>query len=574
MPEAAGFKPLGRLLVERNLILPEQLEECMEQHRHSGKSLGKILIESGLLSQETLLKTLANQTRLEIVDLEKSRIEKNAVDKVPPSIAQVYNIMPIKLEANNLTVAISDPLNLEFLDDLRFTLSLNIHPVVAAEDQIQEKVDQYYRLEKDSISQLVKQLKTGQPQAAIKDKDKKRKFKPEELQELAAQAPVVKLLNLIILEAIKDKASDIHFEPFSDEFKIRYRIDGQCVEAAAPPKDLNLALASRIKVMANLDVAETRLPQDGRILTNIAGKKVDLRVSTLPTVFGESIVMRVLDKSIVSLSLDQVGLAPKDREKLRVLIHKPNGIILVTGPTGSGKTTTLYSCLKEINKIDFKIITSEDPVEYDVSGIIQINVRPKIGLTFARCLRHILRQDPDIIMVGEIRDKETAEIAIQASLTGHLVFSTLHTNDASGAITRLLDMDIAPFLITSTVSASLAQRLVRTICPDCKESYKPKEKELSQLGLTQVQAKGKTFYRGKGCKTCKNSGYKGRIGIFEFFIFDDNLRSLILQRKPTQVLREAATKAGMHSLREEGLNKIYQGITTIEEVVNQTQWFV
>ena len=574
MPEAAGFKPLGRLLVERNLILPEQLEECMEQHRHSGKSLGKILIESGLLSQETLLKTLANQTRLEIVDLEKSRIEKNAVDKVPPSIAQVYNIMPIKLEANNLTVAISDPLNLEFLDDLRFTLSLNIHPVVAAEDQIQEKVDQYYRLEKDSISQLVKQLKTGQPQAAIKDKDKKRKFKPEELQELAAQAPVVKLLNLIILEAIKDKASDIHFEPFSDEFKIRYRIDGQCVEAAAPPKDLNLALASRIKVMANLDVAETRLPQDGRILTNIAGKKVDLRVSTLPTVFGESIVMRVLDKSIVSLSLDQVGLAPKDREKLRVLIHKPNGIILVTGPTGSGKTTTLYSCLKEINKIDFKIITSEDPVEYDVSGIIQINVRPKIGLTFARCLRHILRQDPDIIMVGEIRDKETAEIAIQASLTGHLVFSTLHTNDASGAITRLLDMDIAPFLITSTVSASLAQRLVRTVCPDCKESYKPKEKELSQLGLTQVQAKGKTFYRGKGCKTCKNSGYKGRIGIFEFFIFDDNLRSLILQRKPTQVLREAATKAGMHSLREEGLNKIYQGITTIEEVVNQTQLFV
>ncbi len=573
MPERASFKPLGKLLVERKLISSAQWQESLEQHRSSGKSIGKILIEQGLISQEMLLETIANQARLTILDIEKTKIEKDAVDKMPASIAQVYNVLPIKLQGNSLTVAISDPRNLEFLDDLRFTLGMNIQPVVAGEDQIQEKVNQYYKLEKESIPELVNQIKKNKSSVSLKGKEGK--FKPEELQELAAQAPVVKLLNLIILEAVKDKASDIHFEPFGDDFKIRYRIDGQCVEAVSPPKDLNLALASRIKVMANLDVAETRLPQDGRILTNITGKKVDLRVSTLPTVFGESIVMRVLDKSALSLSLDQAGLNDEDKDTLRTLIHKPNGIILVTGPTGSGKTTTLYSCLKEINKVDLKIITSEDPVEYDLAGIVQINVKPKIDLTFGRCLRHILRQDPDVIMVGEIRDKETAEIAIQASLTGHLVFSTLHTNDAPGAITRLLDMGIAPFLITSTLSACLAQRLVRTICPDCKKPYEPEEKELSQVGLTKSQAKSKTFYRGKGCQSCKNTGYRGRTGIFELFILDDNLRAIILQGKSAQgSLREAAAKAGMRSLREDSLNKIYQGITTIEEVLSQTQWFV
>lgn len=572
MVDGAKFKPLGKLLIERNLISPEQWEESLEQHRLTGKSAGKILVESGLLSHEALLQAVANQSRMEIVDLEKVKIDKKAVDKVPGSIAQVYNVMPITLQGNTFTVAISDPLNLQFMDDLRFTLGCNIQPVLASEDQIQEKVNQYYKLEKESIPELVNQIKKDK--SAVPLKARERKFKPEELQELAAQAPVVKLLNLIILEAVKDKASDIHFEPFGEEFKIRYRIDGQCIEAAFPPKELNLALASRIKVMANLDVAETRLPQDGRILTNIGGKKVDLRVSTLPTVFGESIVMRILDKSVVGLSLDQAGLADADKGNLRTLIHKPNGIVLVTGPTGSGKTTTLYSCLKEINKIDLKVITSEDPVEYDLGGIVQINIKPKIGLTYALCLRHILRQDPDVIMVGEIRDKETAEIVIQASLTGHLVFSTLHTNDAPGAITRLLDMGIVPFLISSTLSACLAQRLVRTICPDCREPYKPDGKDLSQLGLAQADIKGKSFYRGKGCKSCKDTGYKGRTGIFELFILNDNLRSLILERKSAQDLRTAAARAGMRSLREDGLDKIYRGITTVEEVVSQTQWFV
>ncbi len=575
MANETGFKPLRKLLVERNLISPQQWQECLEQHRISGKSMGRVLVESEMISQEALLQIVANQTKMQTVDLEKTKLDKNVLDKVPASVAQVYNIVPVKLQGDILTVAVSDPFNLQFLDDLRFTLSCNIQPVLAAEGQIQEQVNRHYRMEKESIPQVVSELAKGKAPLSLKGRGKEAKFRAEELQELAAQAPVVKLINLIILEAIKDKASDIHFEPFGEEFKIRYRIDGQCVEAASPPRELNLALASRIKVLANLDVAETRLPQDGRILTNIAGKKVDLRVSTLPTLFGESIVMRVLDKSVVSLSLDHAGIIDRDKNKLRALIHKPNGIILVTGPTGSGKTTTLYSCLKEINKTDLKIITAEDPVEYDIAGIIQINIKPKIGLTFARCLRHILRQDPDIIMVGEIRDKETSEIAIQAALTGHLVFSTLHTNDATGAITRLLDMGIPPFLITSTLSASLAQRLVRTICPDCKEPYKPEEKELSQLGLMPDALKGKKIYRGKGCAACKNSGYKGRTGIFELFVLDDDSRALILERKSAQdYLRQAAAKTGMRSLREDGLNKIYQGITTIEEVISQTQWFV
>ncbi|MBN2097551.1 MAG: type II secretion system ATPase GspE [Candidatus Omnitrophica bacterium] len=574
MPKGLGFKPLGRMLVERKLITPEQWQDCLEQYKFSGKSMAKILVAAGLLSQEELLQAVANQARLPIVDLAKIKIERPAVHQVPASIAQVYNIMPIKLEGNTLTVAISDPLNLEFLDDLRFTLGCNIQAVVATEEQIQDEINKYFALGKESLHELVGQLHKKPLTAAMKQGDKQRQLSPEELQELAYQAPVVKLLNLIILEGVKDKASDIHFEPFGEEFKIRYRIDGQCVEAASPPKDLNLALASRIKVMANLDVTETRLPQDGRILTNIGGKQVDLRVSTLPTVFGESIVMRILDKSVVSLSLDQAGLAQRDKDSLRALIHRPNGIVLVTGPTGSGKTTTLYSCLQEINKIDLNIITAEDPVEYDLGGIIQINIKPKIDLTFAKCLRHILRQDPDVIMVGEIRDKETAGIAIQSALTGHLVFSTLHTNDAPGAITRLLDMEIAPFLITSTISAVLAQRLVRTICPECKAPYQPQEQELSQLGLSGTEAKTKRFYHGKGCPNCKNTGYKGRTGVFEFFVLDDQIRALILEKKSVQALKAAAVKSGMRSLRLDGLDKIYQGITTIEEVVNQTQWFV
>ena len=394
------------------------------------------------------------------------------------------------------------------------------------------------------------------------------------LQELASQPPVVKLLNLILLQSVKDRASDIHFEPFEDKYIIRYRVDGILYDITNPPKNLALAISSRIKVMSNLDIAERRLPQDGRIMISVEGKNVDLRVSTLPTVFGESVVMRVLDRGVVSLSLDQIGASESALKKLRRLIHKPNGIILSTGPTGCGKTTTLYSCLREINKIDYKIITTEDPVEYDIHGIIQVPIRPKINLNFANCLRHILRQDPDIIMVGEIRDAETVQIAIQASLTGHLVFSTLHTNDAPGAITRLINMGAEPFLITSTLEAVVAQRLVRVICKDCREKYNPNPKALEELNLPSKEMKDMAFYRGRGCSKCNKTGYRGRTGIFEFLIVTEALKPLIMERSQTAVIREMARKEGMKTLREDGLEKIQEGITTIEEVVRETQQYL
>ncbi|MFH1245403.1 MAG: ATPase, T2SS/T4P/T4SS family [Candidatus Omnitrophota bacterium] len=574
MAETEKYKALKDILINKKTLSPQQWDALIIEHKESGKSISKLLVESGSIPEEALLKIIASLLRTEVIELEKVTIEQTAINKMPATLAQVYNILPVRINENILSVAVGGFFSLDFFDNLRFTLECNIQPIVARESDIQAKIKQYYKLEKEPIDELYGKFSDSKKENLPGVTGRQIELKPEQLQKLAAQAPIVKLLNLIILEAVKDKASDIHFEPFGDNFKIRYRIDGQCVEAASPPKDLNLALASRIKVMANLDVAETRLPQDGRILADIAGKKVDLRVSTLPTLFGESIVLRVLDKSVVSLSLDQIGLEQTEKEKLKSLIIKPNGIILVTGPTGSGKTTTLYSCLQNINNIEVKIITAEDPVEYDIKGIIQVNIKPKIDLTFARCLRHILRQDPDIIMIGEIRDKETAEIAIQSALTGHLVFSTLHTNDAAGAITRLLDMDIAPFLIASTISASLAQRLIRTICPDCKEAYSPQEKEAGRLGLNFDEIKGRNFYRGKGCSGCKNTGYKGRTGLFECFVIDDTMRSLILEKKPAQVLKETAVQAGMRLLREDGLNKIYQGITTVEEVVNQTQSFV
>ncbi|MBU1148300.1 MAG: GspE/PulE family protein, partial [Candidatus Omnitrophica bacterium] len=394
------------------------------------------------------------------------------------------------------------------------------------------------------------------------------------LKEIASQAPVVKLLNMVLLRAIREKASDIHFEPFEKEYKIRYRIDGVCYDAAHPPKDLSLAISSRIKVMANLDVAENRLPQDGRIMMDIGAKSVDLRVSTLPTLYGESIVLRVLDKSVVSLSLDQLGMNDDVKTKLRKAIDRPNGIILTTGPTGSGKTTTLYSCLREINKIESKIITAEDPVEYDIEGIIQIAINTKIDLTFAKTLRHMLRQDPDILMVGEVRDSETAEIAIQSALTGHLVFTTLHTNDAPGAITRLMDMGVEPFLITSTVRVVIAQRLLRLLCQKCKKPYEPQKEEIAELGLSEAELKGVKFYKGKGCSECNGSGYKGRIGIYELFMMDEKIRDLIVKRVSSSVIRSAAQELGMKTLRQDGIAKILAGETSVEEVLRETKEYV
>jgi type IV pilus assembly protein PilB len=390
------------------------------------------------------------------------------------------------------------------------------------------------------------------------------------IKEMADSNPVKRLVSMVLLEAIRNRASDIHFEPFEDEYRMRYRIDGTLYEMLPPPKSIAMAIASRIKVMANLDIAERRVPQDGRIELVVNNSPVDLRVSVLPTMFGESVVMRVLDRSNVSLDLEKLGLRDDDLRIFRQLIHRPNGIVVVTGPTGSGKTTTLYSALSELNDVAVKILTSEDPVEYDIDGLVQVQIHDEIGLSFARCLRHFLRQDPDIILVGEIRDFETGQISVESSLTGHLVFSTLHTNDAPSSIARLLDLGLEPFLVTATLEGIVAQRLVRTICTRCKEAFTPTEEMLLQLGLTPDQIGGRTFYRGTGCDFCRGTGYSGRIGIYEIMILDDNLRDLIMKRSSTNVIRQAARKRGMRSLRQSGLLAIYDGVTTIEEVVAQT----
>ncbi|HAZ10024.1 MAG: type II secretion system protein GspE [Omnitrophica bacterium GWA2_41_15] len=505
---------------------------------------------------------------IDAIDLSKINIERAAINKVSASTARFYNVMPVKIERDSVVVASSDPSNTRLVDDLRFVSGLSIRMVTAKEDDIKKAIEQYYGKEEESLGEVIDEAEKSTCKIPVAGKAESN---ADKLKEIASCAPVVKLLNMILLRAVREKASDVHFEPFEKDYKIRYRIDGICYDAAHPPRDLSLAISSRIKVMANLDVAENRLPQDGRIMMDVEGKAVDMRVSTLPTLYGESIVMRVLDKSVVSLSLDQIGMDEDIKSKIREIIKRPNGIFLTTGPTGSGKTTTLYSCLREINKIDYKIITTEDPVEYDIEGIIQVAINTKIDLTFARTLRHILRQDPDIIMVGEIRDAETAEIAVQSALTGHLVFSTLHTNDSPGAVTRLVDMGVEPFLITSTVRAVLAQRLVRKICVKCKKEYKPSEQEVSEFGISKEKMEDMKFYKGAGCSECNSSGYKGRTGLYELLIVDDRIRDLVIKHESLSAIRNAACDAGMKTLRENGLKKVIEGITTIEEVLRETK---
>jgi type IV pilus assembly protein PilB len=435
-------------------------------------------------------------------------------------------------------------------------------------DALEKTLTKYYETQDENINELIDEIQGDTFLAEFEGRNQS--IDLDELKELSESNPVKKLLNLVLLQAIRDKASDIHFEPFEDEYKMRYRIDGVLYEMVPPPKYIAAALSSRIKVMADLDIAERRLPQDGRISLTVQGNPIDLRVSVLPTMFGESVVLRVLDRSQASFNLAELGLSQRDHETVRKLIRKPNGIIIVTGPTGCGKTTTLYSALDELNDIATKIITTEDPVEYDVDGLVQVQMRPAIGLTFARCLRSILRQDPDIILVGEIRDLETAEIAAQASLTGHVVFTTLHTNDAPSSVARLLDLGVEPFLITATVEGIVAQRLIRRICLKCKTQFEPTEAQLIELQLTPDDIKGKEFYYGRGCSKCNGTGYKGRIGLFEIMVFNDEIRELIMNQGSTGVLRDAAQKNGMILLRENGLAAVYDGITTIDEIVKET----
>jgi type IV pilus assembly protein PilB len=447
-------------------------------------------------------------------------------------------------------------------------MGYKVKPVVANPEQVDRMIDKFYGDDDTSLAALIGDLSDDDDLAAMGDREGS--IDLEEQIQMANDNRVIRLLNLVLLQAIKDHASDVHFEPFEDEFKMRYRIDGVLYEMIPPPKQLALPIVSRVKVMANLDIAERRVPQDGRIELVVGGNPVDLRVSVLPTMNGESVVMRILDRSNVSLDLDRIGLREDDMAVFDQLIRKPNGIVIVTGPTGSGKTTTLYAALNTLNEPDTKILTSEDPVEYDIDGLVQVQVNSDIGLTFARALRSFLRQDPDIILVGETRDLETAEIAVQASLTGHLVFTTLHTNDAPSSIARLLDLGLEPFLVTATIEGIVAQRLVRKICPRCKEKYEPTEEQLMELALTPDDVSGREFYRGAGCDYCNGSGYRGRLALFELMMLDDEIRELIMHNASTQVLRNEALKRGMRTLRQSGLLAIYDGITTIDEVVRET----
>jgi type IV pilus assembly protein PilB len=490
---------------------------------------------------------------------------------VSVSMAQMYRLVPVTMDGNTLTVALADPQNLNALDDLRFMLNCDVTGAVADEVDVDKMIEHLYGGQKESLQDLVQSMSPNDMQLLEHSSED---LDPRNIEAMANAAPVVKFLNLVLLHAIKDKASDVHFEPYENGFRIRYRIDGTLLEIPPPPVQLALPLISRIKVMSNLDIAERRVPQDGRIELTVAGRPIDLRVSTLPTYFGESVVMRVLDRSVVSLDLERLGMREEELAFFRDAVAQPNGIILVTGPTGSGKTTTLYSALNAVNTPDLKIITTEDPVEYDLDGIIQVPVSEEIGVTYSACLRSILRQDPDKILVGEIRDLETAEFAVEASLTGHLVFSTLHTNDAPSTVTRLLDMGVEPFLISATLHAVVAQRLVRTICVNCKSPYTPTEEELLEINLKLEDLGGRQFYYGRKCEHCNKLGYRGRCAILEIMKIDEKLRELIMERKSTDVIRAEAQAGGMRTLRESGILKIFDGITTVEEVVSETLSFI
>ncbi|MBI3270075.1 MAG: Flp pilus assembly complex ATPase component TadA [Planctomycetes bacterium] len=571
-------KPLGQLLKEMELVTEGQIQEALAIQREKGGALGRILVDLGYVTEEEMLLALGAQVGMEVVNLDEVDVQRDVVSKVSPTMAKVYKIIPIKFENNCLTVAMADPLNVSVLDDLRFMLNCDVQGAVSNEDAVNKALERYYAGQTETVDDILKEMTdaaaatAGAPMTTGggASGDGKKIFDIASLETMANQAPVIKLLNLILLQAIKDQASDIHFEPFETEFKVRYRVDGVLYEMMPPPLHLAIALISRIKVMSNLDISEVRLPQDGRIMLAIGGKPVDLRVSTLPTMFGESVVMRILDRSVVSLDIDNVGLREEDMGLVKRLIDLPNGIILVTGPTGSGKTTTLYSCLNYVNDIQWKIITTEDPVEYDLEGIIQCQINEEAGLTYAACLRAILRQDPDILLVGEIRDLETAEIAIEASLTGHMVFTTLHTNDAPSTITRLIDLGVETFLIAATLEAVIAQRLVRKICLKCKEQYEPPEEVLMEVELTQDDIQGKNFCEGRGCPACNNTGYKGRLALFEIMLCTTKIRELVMENASTDKLRMVAREQGMRTLRESGLLAIFDGITTIEEVVRET----
>ncbi len=568
-----ALKRLGQILIDLGLIDEMQLATMLEeQSLRGGDLIGKVGLSLGYFTDEQLGEALAEQWGTTFVTLYDRKIEPDVLSVISEPMAQLYRVVPLDLKNDRLTIASAEPQKIQVADELRTLLGYDVHVCVATDTEIERAIEKLYSSHTESVESLVDDLEHDEDLAA-KAAAAAGTDGPTDLtsvEALAESAPVRKLLNMVLLLAIRDGASDIHFEPFESEFRIRLKADGVLQEMVPPPKHLAFAITTRIKVMANLDIAERRMPQDGRIELSVGGHPVDLRVSVLPTLFGESVVMRVLDRGVVSLDLEKVGMDQQMLRRFREVIKRPNGIVLVTGPTGSGKTTTLYSALSELNEIEDKLITTEDPVEYDIDGIVQVPIDADIGNTFAACLRSILRQDPDRILVGEIRDVETAEIAVQASLTGHMVFSTLHTNDAPSTVTRLRDMGVPPFLITATVEAILAQRLVRRICTHCREEVVPPADVLADLELTTEQTAGKTFYRGKGCERCNRTGYKGRLGLFELLIMNDDLRDMVMRNASTEDLREAARKGGMVTLRESGMAGMFTGLTTAEEIIRET----
>ena len=564
-------KEMKSLIESESARRDHGISRAVKRRGEEASSVIQPAIEQQDLVVETdMLQVLAEQAGLPFVHLSDYPLsDLKPLKLIPARLARDYKVFPLREEEDgSIVVAICDPLNITIIDDLRLLLDREISPVVASEDEIMDYIDQYYGVGEESIEKMVEELESEGKETALTYSFEELDL--SDIERIAQDPPIIQLVNLILLQAIKDRASDLHIEPFSNTLRIRYRVDGALKEISSPPRALQLGICSRIKVMAHMDISETRLPQDGRIRLTIAGREIDLRVSTVPTVYGESIVMRILDKSMMLLGIDQLGFTKETSEKFRKILQLPNGIILVTGPTGCGKTTTLYAALQELNDPGVKIITTEDPVEFEIPGLIQVNINPNVGLTFARCLRSILRQDPDIILVGEIRDLETAQISVQASLTGHLVFSTLHTNSAAATITRLLDMGVEPFLITSTLEAVIGQRLVRLICPSCKRPYQPTPEELADFGATPEEVKDIQFFKGEGCENCGYTGYLGRIGIFELMILTEELRELILERASTETIHNLAVKQGMKTMRQDGWLKICMGLTTFEEVARQT----
>jgi len=562
MLDAEG-QALKDILLTEGICTSEQIQDAEDEHDRTGTSFRDVIINYGYLAEQEILQHFADNLGTEIYDFKREDVPHSVIEIIDSETVRAYGVIPVALDGNLLRVVAKNPMNYQIIEELQFILGMEIQVLVAEQDAIDTAIEKYYPVTVASVHDVLSEMNNAEEEEQDYEN-------VADLENAANDAPIVRFVEVILYQAIKDQASDIHFEPFETSFRIRYRVDGTLYEMPPPPKSLAVPVISRVKIMSGLNIAERRIPQDGRIQLKIGGKPIDLRVSTLPTSYGESVVLRILDRSVVNLDLDSLGISNAVLDKLRDIIHLPNGILLVTGPTGSGKTTTLYSALQEVNEITEKLLTAEDPVEYDIEGIIQLPINDNFGMTFARALRAFLRQDPDRIMIGEIRDLETATIAIESALTGHFVFSTLHTNDAAGTVTRLVDMGVEPFLLCSSISGVVSQRLIRRVCKSCRVAYDPSDEELEKLEITREDIGDKRFYYGKGCSNCNESGYRGRKSICELLCMSPELMELILQNAPTMTIRKKAREQGMVTIREDGVKSIINGETTVDEVLRYT----